>query len=311
VSERKEIHKTTFSRNSKKTAKPKSTIFTEYGYKPDGDGVPPEYLVRITSFRNNCTVVAVLQENIMTRVESRWEPFIPTSMLATGNLLIQAVTGGRRSLITKATSRRLWMGSTPMVLSLNLKFEAVTSPQLEVVEPCRLLQTMALPSEPSGQAGLTDFWTNLKKGVEEHGLLDPRAYDEALSKLPVLGPPGPTPFTTEGILNAERSWNELNETEVIEGMKGGDIIVVDLGKFLSFWNVIVKEVSTVHHIKFDPSGDPISANVNIVFETYEMMTRESLETAYQKVAMSPAPESVAGITSRDIYNSVSAGTAIA
>ena len=282
---RKEIHKTSFYRSSRRTPSPGRFSFTEYGFKSDGDEVAPEYLVRITSFRLKTTVVAVLQENILTRVESRWEPFVPTSLLATGNLLLQVVTRGRRSLITKATSRRVWQGSSPMVLSLRLRFEAVEDTFTDVVEPVRLLQSIALPSEPQG--GVVDF-EEVKKTVEAHGAV------EALSKLPVLGPPGPSPFTLEGILNAERSWNEVSETEIIEGLKGGDIIVVDIGKFLTFWNVIVREVSALHHIKFDPSGNPVSADVNVIFETYEMITKESLEKAYQKTATSKTVPSVEG-----------------
>ena len=262
---------------SKKTAQPRNAIPVEYGYTvADGKKLPPEYLVRITSYRNWCTIIGILQEEIRTRVESRWEPFVPTSLLATGNILLQALTGGKRALVTKATSRRVWMGSTPLLLSLNLKFQAVENAFNEVIEPCRLLQSIALPSEP----GSAVDWEGLKKDAKVGGLI------EAASKLPALGPPGPSPFTLEGILNTVSSHNELTPSGIKEGLKGGDYIEVQLGRFLTFRNVILKEVSVAHHIKPDPQGNPISANVNLIFETYEMMTNESLKKAYNKSSMS-------------------------
>lgn len=283
--ERKEFHKTTFVKDSKRAHGPGKFTFDTYGYQPDGKGVAPEYLVRITSFRLGTTVVAVLQEDILTRVESRWEPFIPTAMLTTGNLLIQAVTGGRKALITKATSRRVWQGSSPMVISLNLKFEAVIDPFKEVVEASRLLQSMALPSEPEG--GVVNFQELKKDTTTEQAI-------EALSQVPMLGPPGPSPFTMEGVLSSGKSWNQLSQTKIVEGLKGGDVIVVEIGRYLSFWNVILREVSVLHKIKFDPSGDPISGAVNLVFESYEMMTKESLEKSYQKTSMSSTTQEKTG-----------------
>ena len=90
------------------------------GYVPDGKGVAPEYLVRITSYRNRCTVIGVLQQDIAMRVESRWEYLVPSALLSTANIVAQVVSKGKWSIVTKATSLRVWQGSTPMQISLNL-----------------------------------------------------------------------------------------------------------------------------------------------------------------------------------------------
>jgi hypothetical protein len=254
----------------------RSVAPTEYGYTADGGAISPEYLVRITSYRGWCTVVGVLQEDIVTKVESRWEPFIPTSLLAVGNILIQAITRGKKSAITKATSRRLWMGSTPMTLSLNLKFQAVEDPSREVVQPCMILQSIAAPSEPSQGITLGE----LQGATNVEGAL------QALSKIPVLGPPGPSPFNLEGILNLQKSHNELSPSEIKEGLKGGDLIEIQVGRLLFFRNVILNSVQVSHHVKMTPQGDTISADVNLIFETYEMVTVESLKEIYNKSAMS-------------------------
>jgi hypothetical protein len=281
VNQKKEIGGTTFFSVGRSTPG-KGFNLVEYGYQADGEGVPPEYLVRISSIRNRCTVVGVLQEDIQTRVESVWEPFINTSMLTTGNMLVQALTGSRSSLVSKATSRRLWQGSTPMVISLKLKFEAVNNTFTEVVEPCRLLQCMALPSEPANYRGVD------LQGVWNIGtsILSGEGLTKALSQIPFLIPPGPTPFTTEGILSAnKRTMGKID----MEDSTGGDKIFIEIGRFLSFWSVIVKEVPIVHHLKFDSGGNPISAEAQMIFESYEMMTCQSLNESYNKQNMTSNP----------------------
>jgi hypothetical protein len=100
--------------------------------------------------------------------------------------------------------------------------------------------------------------------------------------LPTLTPPGPSPFSWAGILSSRKPITEVNITSIIEESKGGDRIMLQLGKFLRFDDVIVKEVSTAYHIKMDMYGDPISADTTVIFETYEIPTVQSLETAYTK-----------------------------
>lgn len=256
----------------------REVALTEYGYIPDGDPIPVEYLARITSIRNAATVIAPLQEDILLQVKSQWEPLVSTSLLATGNILVQAATQGKKSLVTKATSRRVWSGSSPMMLSLRLRFEATVDPYKEVAEPCRILQSLALPSEP--REGKTN-----RSEISKHQTI--QDISNALSKIPILGPPGPTPFTTEGILNLNRASSELGDiTGIVEGLKGGDKIMIELGRFLTFYNVIVREVSSTVPIKFDMHGDPVSATIRIAFETYEMMTVEALSDVYRKTIAS-------------------------
>lgn len=252
--------------------------FTEYGYKyTDGQAIPPEYLVRITSYKHGCSVVAPLQEDISLRVESRWEPFIPISLLARANILAQAVTGGRRSFITKATSRRVWMGCSPMAISLKLKFEAIEDTYVEVVEPVRMLQSMAVPSDPGASAAQ---WAEAEKGI------DAKDYWSAISKLPALQPPGPTPFTWTNLIGSQKAYPNKTQTEIAKSAKGGDFIMVELGRFLTFWNVIIRENTANFKIKFDSNGDPVSSEVDVVVETYEMPTVESLRDSYKKFTTS-------------------------
>lgn len=262
--------------------------FIEYGYKADGKALPLEYLVKVTSVRNQATVVSPLQDDIMLGVRSFWSPFLPTSLLRTGNIAVQAATGGRRALVTKATSRRIWTGSSPMRLKLKMRFEAVENSLKEVVEPIRLLCAMALPSEPSsGEENVPSEAKGLLAGITTE--LSKTAENVATvgGLVPLLRPPGPSPFALQGVLDL-RAGSSMLPSAVIEGLsifdaiRGGDKIMIELGNFVTFYNVIITEVNNHVPIKFDPNGNPISATISVNFETYEMMTTQDLFNSFRK-----------------------------
>jgi len=242
-----------------------TTKLTEYGYTPDGSPVPDEYLCRVTSIRNQATVVAPLQDSVTLRVESYWGPAVPTSVSELANKVFQFASQGRMSAITRATTRRIWMGTRPVVLTLRLMFQAVEDAFREVVEPTRLLQCMALPRGP--------------RSADEPG--EEGWVGGAQKVVPFLAPPGPTPFSLEGVLNL-RGVNESRLLQYVEGLKGGDKIMVEIGRFLTFPNVIITSVSPTIPIAFTPEGNPVRSEVSVTFETYEMMTVEDLNDAFKK-----------------------------
>lgn len=249
----------------------KQSPWTVYGYSPDGKKVPNEYLVSVTSLRNRAKVVAPLQESIMIKAESHWQPFLP-SLSSFGNLLVQAFTGGRKALVSKATSRRVWNGSTPMSLSIKMVFEAVEDTNREVVYPIMMLGSMVLPAETLYTADSENRISSQFGNLQE-------AAAKALDKLPLLGPPGPSPFSLEGIVDL-KSILSTQVVSQIEALEGGDHIMIEIGNFLTFDNVIIKSISPVIPIKFATNGQPISAVININFETYEMLTVESFQNSF-------------------------------
>lgn len=258
-------------RDTKKTSAPGNANlvkFTKIGYVPDGDRLPLEYLVSITSYRARTTVTGILQENMMIGVESIWEPFIPTEQYGPADTLAQALTAGKWSLITKATSRRKWKGSTPLKISLILKFRAVEDAFKEVVEPCRILQSLALPSEGKDAQDLRTI-SDIKKAI------------------PFLAPPGPTPFTTEDLLNRDAGKiRGIKQDQILQGLRGGDLIVLRFGRFLNLFNVILRSANINFAPRFDQKGNPIAADATLLFESYEIMTAESLASAYKKDILS-------------------------
>ncbi len=263
------LGKTVFKDTKTTGASPSaSSKFTQVGYVPDGRRLASEFLVTITSFRARTTITGIIQDPIMMGVESVWEPFIPTEVYGPADTLIQTLTSSKWSLVTKATSRRKWKGSTPLEVTLPLKFHAVDDAFLEVVEPCRILQSLALPSEGKDAQSLSSL-------------------SDAKKAIPFLAPPGPTPFTSEDLLN--RSLAKINKTKeekILRGLRGGDLIIVKFGRFLTLFNVILKSARVEFQPRFDVTGNPISATANLVFESYEILTSESLGASYTKGSLS-------------------------
>lgn len=266
------LNVTSFESRSKSTDIKNSSVgsykFSTCGFSQDGDKINPAYLVRIKDYRQRMIVIGILQENIVMRNESQWEPYIPTSISDIADSVVQAASGGTRSLVTKATQRRKWKGTTPIEISMNLKFESVDNTYRNVVQPCNVLQSLALPSQGAAAEELRT-WSDVKQA------------------LPFLAPPGPSPFTWEGVLNiSSPESKKRRENEIIQSLRGGDLIVINIGRFLTFYNVILKTPIVEFHNKFDENCDPIAANVSLTFETYEISTVEDLAQSYNKTSLS-------------------------
>jgi len=261
----REVHTVSFGKRTQKTSlKPEGAAehdaWATYGYIPDQGDIPLEYLVRISSFRYKATVVGVIQEDVATSVESQWDYIVDPGKISQGDYITQAVTGSK-SLITKATSRRKWTTTTPMTLSLKLKFEAINNAEHDVVSAMRVLQKMACPAESASG--------NNRSG--ERGTLD---------MLPLLSPPGPTPFTLKGLLGSEVKKDYTGVSN--DYLRGGDMIMVEIGRLMTFHNVVATRVDSIHENKYDSNGNCISGIVNFTFQTYEMATSNFIDTAYEK-----------------------------
>jgi hypothetical protein len=98
--------------------------------------------------------------------------------------------------------------------------------------------------------------TALPSGDEKHG------------QFALLTPPGPYPYNLTG--------DDKNpKTE-----ERGENITVQVGNLFTFNRVVVAEINTVYSNKFDNEGYPVSAQTQITFDTYEILTKNMLGTAY-------------------------------
>ncbi len=211
------------------------------GYK--GTDVPEEYIVTILSNQSapggtgKIVVRAILQEEVTMYTGSKWESFIDT--IRNSQFGDIAELGAQAlfniSLQNAVTSRRIWRGTEPIALTLNLRFEEEYNSNIEVMQACEALQCMCLPGE------------------DEHAL-------------GLLIPPGPSPFMT-GIGRLDKS---------------KEFISVYIGGALSFINVIIKSVSVSYQVRMGVDGFFKAAKVSIVFETYEVVTKNRLRTSGPK-----------------------------
>lgn len=223
----------------------------------DGTAIPPSYLVSIISSKLNHMIVAPLQDKTSFHVTSEWEPFIPTTGLdGVVNQISQLVF--KQALISRFTTRRIWKGTSPIDITLQLYFNSVNDTYKNVIEPIMRLLQMAAPSTGG-----------------------------TLSKyLPLLTPPGPSPYavdTDTGALNQGLDALGGAGQSVKEWLKDGDNIEVSIGSYLKFEKVIVKDVAPVFDTKHDVSGWPISASATVTFQTYEIQTKDSIENQIFKL----------------------------
>lgn len=185
-------------------------------------------------FKKRVTIRGLLQDNIDIKTTAQWSPLSAANFgtkIATE--VTQLVSG--RTLVTKWGSRQVWMGTSPLDFTINLRFEAINDPVNEVLEPCRELQRMILP------------YTKGKYG------------DKFL-----MFPPGP--LAVGGIRKALGASDE------------GEIISIRIGKLLRMSRVVIRDINHTFMNRFEEGGNPVSANVAIHFQTFEVLTKNSLES---------------------------------
>jgi hypothetical protein len=226
------------------------------GQRFDGDRLSDAYVIKVRSKALKYTVIAFMQDKIGVRVGSNWEPFLPLGTVGkVAQDAFQALF--KKALVTRFTSRRIWRGTSPIEMNLTFNFQAIDDPYNEVVLPAQVLMQMCLPGEGERFA----------------------------NTIPLLTPPGPSPYKIGGGNEEVIDYNRVNANKsskdnIQSGLKylgKGDEIDIKIGNFMHYKSVIIKDVQPVFDTRMHKSGYPIGAEVNIVFETYEIMTKEALE----------------------------------
>jgi len=232
--------------------------------------LPIEYLVSIHDKRpklycdhtpgakRDILIKAPLQEQITTRTEATWAPLSAASLAKGFSELTQLLTG--RTLVSRYANRQYWSGTSPLDFTLNLKFQAIDNVKDEVLRPIIELQRMSLPFSGTGaelyEEGEGSSWSDIAGNT-------------------FLAPPGPDPFTIGG-----RSIKEY-----IPGFKNlkntTEDITVRIGTLLEIKQVIVKSIKIQQQPKMDPNGIPIEAIATVHFQTFEIITKETLDDIYR------------------------------
>lgn len=187
-------------------------------------------------------VFAWLQEKFEFNVSSSWTDIAKIDLPDVIKDVAQIASG--KVFAPTIATRRKWRGSSPINLTLKLKFEAINDVKKEVLTPCLELQRLVLPS------GGTTTGEKI-----------------------MLTPPGPNPFYVDALKN-KYGGKRFNQ---------GENVSMDIGGgFIKFDQVIIQSVRVVYESRMAAEG-PIGAEAVVEFQTYEMLTRERLDEAYGNI----------------------------
>ena len=235
-----------------------------YGVPENRQDVNDNYIITITSTYLSRVIRAHMQGNFTMRTRSTWQRPAMAGGFSEITDAIQAGLQGTIGAVAGNTflTRRVWKGTTPCIFTVLLKFEAINDPINEVLIPCETLHQMSVPG--------SDYQAN-KSGPAK-----------SLWKSLSLYPPGPNPFIIDGVTNALEGAGLSDKALVYLREQGNflkgkeDRISISIGKFLMFDPVIVSEASVTFGRRFSESGHPMSAEVSLIFESFETYTKEVL-----------------------------------
>lgn len=237
------------------------------GFPENRTDVDEAYIVTVTSSAlGKRTIRALLQDDFKTSVKSTWaQPSVMNYLNGIRQEVSQAVTKGY-ALGSQFMTRRVWYGSSPMYLNILLKFESLVDAYKEVVLPCGSLQQLALPAK-------------FRFNVAEKEKNSVHHLGESL----LIVPPGPNPF----YLSEDARKKIGGGIGSFLSGRQGDIVNIDIGKLISFTNVIVKDVEVTWGRRLTEKGYPINAIANVYFESFEIFTKEDInEQIFKETAAS-------------------------
>lgn len=226
---------------------------SKFGYWKEGE-IPEQYTVLIAS-RSLGKVRAILQDEVSFQVSSEWGSMIPSKIARGINKENLARVGAlfKVNIMSRFASRRVWVSTTPIAMVMKLIFESEDDALNDVVMPCKVLQGMALPGEGFGSIG--------------------KLFNKETKRGGFLIPPGPSPYGID--FKAE-----VAGKNVAFSFGQDERIDIYVGTFLNFGNVIIKSVNVTYDSRMEERGFPISARVDIVFESYEIVTKFGIDDMY-------------------------------
>ena len=211
------------------------------------------YQIRIYSDQG-AAIIANMPEQIQLNVGSQWnQPFSNQSLSGrlTDNKLISAKTAKGVDTISsvipmttqlKVSTVSVWQSGTQMELQIPLVFRATENSVFDVTNNIVELMRMAVPSEMAG----------------------------------VLIAPGPSIAgnALKRILGYEESSGSISSG--LQHALSGETIVLQLGSFIEIQPVIISNVGSEMFTQYDINGNPMSATVNVTFQTPYVVTKSDI-----------------------------------
>jgi len=201
-------------------------------------------------------VEALLSAPVHVSGAASWSPFIKglegkiggSGTITMADFLGRALSG--TSLRQPWMSRKVWQGSEPLMLTLELKFLATgstvirgnveefigsdASAYLEVYQPTCQLLSLLYPG-----------------GIGDNG------------KISNFIPPGPSAF------HSFHGSDSMKGQENANGDPVGHPVDIQVGNFILFQSCFVRNCSVTYSPTLDSSGYPISATASLIIESYE------------------------------------------
>lgn len=205
--------------------------------------------VHIKSGVEEIEIVSALQDGMTINQDSTWSPLMVTEKLNKYvDFVLRFVAG--KSPHNVVSSRRVWHGTSPVSIILTMAFRAFSNPNIEVLAAVSALQQLSAPFA----AVNNNQWSPLV-------------------------PPGPSPYR----------WGDgdARSSGVVSAGHEGEVVDIDVGNFLHFDSVVVKNVKVLVPPRFSAKlggteeGTPMSADVQIEFETYTILTKEAVKKMYE------------------------------
>ncbi len=239
----------------------------------------PNYLAELVVKRDGADYIRLstpLPENFSLEMSSSYDrPFAqPASQIAgramqdmgmqqTGQVLsnpmVEQVSTMSTGITTqvKYLSAAVWSSGSVLGISMPFIMYAQSDPVKEVAEIELKLLQLAAPGELGG----------------------------------ILTAPGPQIANAKAALDtviAGATNGFFGENRLAEiGDIGGDNITLYLGKFLEIGPCIIRSVNVTHDTMFDNAGRPITAVINVTFETYFTTTKEDLAKFFRPILGEP------------------------
>lgn len=154
---------------------------------------------------------------------------------------VTAITGQTTKM--KLLSGAVWSGGSYLSISLPFLLHAYTNAKQDVMNKLVQLMCLAAPSE-DGLGG-------------------------------TLRAPGPTVANLDALMEGNFSM-QGNPMQF-----GGDVITVNLGRFITLSPCIIREVTPTFDTVFDQNGTPMGVSVNVTIETFFTTTQEDLLKFFQ------------------------------